>query len=368
MSYRNTLSSVAALLVLGAVPAYADLTYSNTTGGTVRLHGQLSPAIMSFDDGVNSYNEFVDNEMSNSRVGLTVIQPFGSSVLTFDFLTGLGLAESFRHSQVEDPKFFDWDRTFVRELQVSLETETAGTFTFGQGSMATDGVAQADLSGTEVAMYNGMEVLAGGYQFLTSAGALSGVVLDDTFTSLDSGRRFRAMYETPSFNNFTITAAYGKEILSTTNSDKYADIALGYGNTFGDIEFLGAVGFASRSLAAGGSVNDTFGSGSALFPSGISVTFAAGSRKDDGKYRQLKLGYIADWFSTGDTAFAVDHHEGRDFVTAGSTSESFGFGVVQNFDAQNMEAYLVLREYKYTETAANYLDASSVLFGTRWQF
>ena len=368
MSYGNTLSCVATLLVLGAVPAYADLTYSNTTGGTVRLHGQLSPAILSFDDGINRYNEFVDNEMSNSRVGLTVTQPFGTSVLTFDFLTGLGLAESFRHSQLVDPKFFDGDRTFVRELQVSLETATAGTFTFGQGSMATDGVAQADLSGTDVAMYNGMEVLAGGYQFRTSAGALSGVVLDDTFTSLDSGRRLRVMYETPSFNNFTITAAYGKEILSTTNSDKYADIALGYGNTFGDIEFMGALGFASRSLAAGGSVNDTFGSASALFPSGFNVTFAAGSRKDDGKYRQLKLGYLADWFSVGDTAFAVDHHEGRDFVTAGSTSESYGFGVVQNFDAPNMEAYLVLRKYKYTETAANYLDASSVLFGTRWQF
>lgn len=368
MSFGNTLSYVAALLVLGVVPSYADLAYSNTTGGTVRLHGQLNPAILSFDDGVNRYTKYVDNEIFNSRLGLTVTQPLGSSVLTFDFLTGIGLAPSSTHSQLFDPKFFDWDRTFVRELQVSLETKAAGTFTFGQGSMATDEVAEVDLSQTDIGMYNGMEFIVGGYQFRTSAGALSGVAYEDTFTGLDSGRRFRAMYNSPDLNNFTISASYGQEILSATNNDKYADLAMGYENTFGDIEFKGAVGFSSRMLAAGGSVNDTFGSASALLPSGFNATVAAGSRKGDGKYRMLKLGYIADWLSVGKTAFAVDHHEGRDFINAGSTSESYGIGVVQHFDERKMKTYLVLRDYKYTDAAASYLPASSVLFGTLWEF
>ncbi|THF73200.1 MAG: porin, partial [Sulfitobacter sp. SK025] len=157
---RHLLSSITALLALSAMPALAELKYSNDTGGSVKLYGQLSPAYLSFDDGVASYGDLVDNEVSNTRAGLTVTQDYGSSVLQFDFLTALGFGQSSNYGQAGDPKFLDWRRTFVRKLEVSWKTESAGTFTFGQGSMATDGVAQSDLSGTKMAMYNGLDTVA----------------------------------------------------------------------------------------------------------------------------------------------------------------------------------------------------------------
>ena len=54
--------------------------------------------------------------------------------------------------------------------------------------------------------------------------------------------------------------------------------------------------------------------------------------------------------------------------TDGSSSKSVGFGVVQKFDAANLETYLVVRSYEYADTTDSYLDASSVLFGSRWKF
>ena len=365
---RHLLSSITALLALSAMPALAELKYSNDTGGSVKLYGQLSPAYLSFDDGVASYGDLVDNEVSNTRAGLTVTQDYGSSVLQFDFLTALGFGQSSNYGQAGDPKFLDWRRTFVRKLEVSWKTESAGTFTFGQGSMATDGVAQSDLSGTKMAMYNGLDTVAGNYQFRTSAGALSGIEIDHTFTSFDASRRGRIRYDTPSFNNFTFSAAYGKDILSTNSNDIYADAAVRYKNEIAGTKIAASLGFPRRTRN-GSDRDDTFGSISALHPSGVNVTLAAGSRKNDGQYGLIKLGYTADLFSVGKTSFAVDYYKGSDFVTNGSSSKSVGAGIVQKFDDARLETYLIVRKYEYTDTTAtSYLNASSVLLGTRWKF
>ena len=367
MLSKDVLPSVAALLALSALPATAELKYSNTTGGTVKLYGQFNPAYLSFDDGVASYGDLVDNEVSNSRAGLRVTQEVGSSVLAFDFLVALGFGQSSNFGQAGDPDFLDWRRTSIRKVDFSLKTKTAGKFSFGQGSMATDGVAQSDLSGTKVAMYNGLDTVAGKYQFRTAAGALSGIDIDDTFTGFDSSRRGRVRYDSPSLNNFTFSVAYGKDILSTNNDDIYADAAVRYKNEIGDVKIAGSLGFARRTRG-GADRDDTFGSISALHSSGFNATLAAGSRKDDGSYGLVKIGYIGDWLSVGKTALAVDYYDGGDFVIDGSSSKSIGFGVVQKFDAANMETYLVVRSYEYTDTTASYQDASSVLFGSRWKF
>ena len=72
MPTKSLAPSLAAVFVLSALPAAAELSYSNATGGTVKLYGQLSPGYLSFNDGVASYGNLVDNEVSNSRAGITV--------------------------------------------------------------------------------------------------------------------------------------------------------------------------------------------------------------------------------------------------------------------------------------------------------
>jgi len=141
-----------------------------------------------------------------------------------------------------------------------------------------------------------------------------------------------------------------------------------YKNEIAGTKIAASLGFSRRSRN-GSDRDDTFGSISALHPSGVNVTLAAGSRKNDGQYGLIKLGYTADLFSVGKTSFAVDYYKGSDFVTNGSSSKSVGAGIVQKFDDARLETYLIVRKYEYTDTTAtSYLNASSVLLGTRWKF
>lgn len=365
-----TLSTAVAALL--AVPAVAEMKYENDTGGHVRLYGQFNPAYLSFDDGVEETGDIVDNVNSNSRVGIDVHQPFGTNTFRFNFETALGFRPSSGLSQTNTPKGVDWQRTNIRKVDFSLETASYGTFSAGQGSMATDGVAERDLSGTTLVTYSSIPDTAGSMQFRSSDGTLSGIEIGDVFSDFDGGRRGRIRYDTPVFGGgFSVGAAYGKEILATDNDDEFMDVALNYANTFGDYKVDGSVGFSRRDRD-GVDRDDTIASVSVRHSSGVNATLALGDRKDAGDYVYGKLGYQAKWFAVGKTSMSIDYYDGNDFnldVATSSSSSSVGFGVVQKFDNAGVEAYLGYRTYEYSDnTATTYQDASSILVGARWKF
>lgn len=368
---KYLIASGATAIALFTVPALAELKYDNDSGGSVRLYGQFDPAYLSFDDGVTTTGKFVDNANSNSRVGLDLIQPYGASTFRFNFETALGLRQSSGMSQTHTPSVVNWQRTNIRKVDFSLKNDSYGTFYAGQGSMATDGVAENDMSGTTLATYSSIGDTAGSFEFRDANGNLSGVSISDVFSDLDGGRRGRIRYDTPTFGGgFTVALAYGEEVLASNNNDKYTDIALKYANTFGDYKVKGAVGFSRRDRN-GTNQDDTIGSVSVLHTSGVSFGLAAGSRKDGGDYAYGKVGYQGKWLSVGKTALSIDYFDGSDFNTGlatSSSSKSIGIGAVQTFDRIRGEAYLGYRTYELSDsTATTYQDASSILFGIRWK-
>jgi hypothetical protein len=367
MPMKIQTSAIAALLASIAAPALAEMKYDNGAGGTALLYGQFDPAYLSFDDGVSTISKIVDNVNSNSRVGFYLIQPYGENTFRFNFETALGFRPSSGVNQTSTPSALDWDRTSIRKVDFSLATASWGTFYAGQGSMATDGVAEQDLSGTTLVTYASISDTAGGFEFRTAAGALSGVTIGSTYSDFDGGRRGRVRYDTPTIAGFTMSAAWGQEILSETNDDEYLDVALRYANEFGNLRVNGAVGFSQRD-SSGVKTDDTIGSVSLLHASGFNFTSAAGKRDGDGKYWYNKIGYIGDWLSVGTTAISVDYYDGKDFNTDGSSSTSFGVGAVQKFDNANVEAYLGYRKYELSQIGMDYRDASSILAGARWKF
>lgn len=363
------LGVVSVFIVTPAI-AFADIVYETGSGGSFTIYGQFNPSYVSFDDGVSSTGQIADNSSSVSRIGFWFEQPFGENELRFRFETALGLGASEDFSQTGEPDAIDWDRTRLRHVDLQYETARYGTFYFGQGSMASDGVGDRDASGTGLATSVAIADIAGSFEFRTDAGALSGVEIGDAFVNFDGSRRGRIRYDTPEFAGFTLGVAYGEDILSEGDIDTFYDIGLGYETEFENgVEMEAGLGYQVRQRAGSNDREDTFVSVSAAFPSGINVTIATGDRNTGGRYNYGKLGYVRDIFSVGATALSVDFYSGSDTDSDGDKADSIGLAIVQDFDDQDIEAYVGYRQYSYSDTSAtSYQDAASYVIGARWRF
>lgn len=359
---------LAPALCLAAFPAFSEvLTFTHPSGATVKFYGQIVPTYQSVDDGEQTYDSVVDNSNSSSRVGMWVDVPNGENLLRFNLEVSLGLKNTADTSQTEDEDWIDWQRTDIRKLE-GVYSGNFGAIWFGQGSMATDGAAEIDNSGTSLAGYANLPDTAGGFEFRDGA-ALSGISIGDVFKDFDGGRRFRIRYDTPDFSGFTFSAAYGQEVLAEDDDADYYDAALRYAYQNDMIEADAALGYAwkndedtTEQLIASGSLTH--------LPSGMNLTLATGDGKDDaGSYGYVKLGWSGDLWDYGKTAVSIDYFDGSDYVSAGSESKSWGVQAVQTFAEQNIDAYIGYREFAYDdETDADYQDMSAFLMGMRWKF
>lgn len=353
-------------------PAAAQTLYQNESGGTAEVYGQLNPTIQSFDDGVDTTTNLVDNTRSNSRVGLWLREPTAAGLVSFNFEAAVGAPQSSAFSQTNEPSW-EWDRTDIRKVDLSLETEAAGTFTFGQGSMATDGVAGNDFSGTTLAHNVTISDGVGGFFFRNADGTLSEINIGSVNGDFDGSRRGRIRYDTPSFSGFTLSAAYGRDILSKApdaDEDEFYDIALSYRQEFQSFDLRASIGYAVRDRFQAGKDKDTVGSLSVAFDTGFNATLAAGSRDDGGSYGYGKLGYKATWTSLGTTALSVDYYAGSDFNGDLNNDDfkAYGIGVTQKLDDFGVEVYFAAQRYDLSATGRDFQESTSYFLGTRWQF
>lgn len=373
MTLNFKLASVATVLAATtAIPAAAEMKYENNSGGYVLLYGQLNPALISVDDGQDTDTRVLDNDLSNSRVGLRLLQPFGQNEFTFRFETGLGLPSSSEWNQL-GTDFSGWTREDLRHVDFALKGDW-GKFSAGQGSMASDGSSEVDLSYVGTALYSFTNDENSGFFYRGTDGTLSDITVGDSSNNFDGSRRGRVRYDTPEVNGFSAAIAYGQNILSSSDDDDYYDVALNYGNTFaGGVEFAAGIAYAVRDMDDGsGKREDTIGSASVLLPSGFSFTAAAGTRDNAGgdadpSFWYTKIAYEGDWISLGKTGVGIDYYDGSDFDSDGSSTESWGIAVVQRIDSINTDAYLKYRNHDFNDGTSFDKNEAWVL-GARWQF
>lgn len=383
---RHLTSTAALLAISAAAPAAADLSYSNNSGGSVTFYGQLSPAYSTVDDGVERTDTFVDNDISNSRLGFRLFQDLnGGARLGFRVESSLGFRQSDDVSQRRTPPGLDWTREDWRWIDLSLQTPTYGTFFLGQGAMSGDGVGEIDLSGTTVINYVASSSdAAGAFFFRNADGTLSDITISDVLSEFDASRRGRIRYDTPALAGFTVSVSYGKEILEqdTRREDFYTGAAITYDRTFAnDVQFKAGLGYSRRErkpdIGPDETRDDVFGSASVLLPSGVSFTGAFGNRARedvsfDAQYYYLKAGYERKWFDFGATAVSIDFFSGQDYVERDDESRAWGVGIVQDVDriAPNLgaEFYLGYRHFDYDQQLADFKSISSVLAGARFTF
>lgn len=364
-------SSAAVAAALLAAPAFAGPTYTNDNGGSFRWYGQFNPSFQSFDDGVEEYNRASDNSSSNSRIGFWVEQAFGENTLKFRFETAFGFRASDGTNQTSKGDVTSWSRTNLRHVDLQFETAKYGTFSAGQGSMATDGITGADYSGTGLGANASIADIGGGYFFRDSAGNLTGVTVADVSATYDGPRLGRLRYDSNNYGGFTFSASYGTNILSTNNDRETYDVAVRYGNDdLGAFALDAGLGVSWTEQTGTQDRRDISGSVALLHKdTGISLALAAGERDIAGSYTYAKIGYSADLIAAGKTSFSVDFYDGSDQVTAGDSSESWGIAAVQKIDRFKLETYIAYRDYSYSDTSAtSYQDANVILAGARWKF
>ncbi|MEP3441636.1 porin [Sulfitobacter sp.] len=354
-----------ALPALMLMPGLAAAQDAN--GPEVEFYGQFNIGVLSVDDGPNTNTTITDNDNSNSRFGLVIKQGLNNGdEVRFHFETAIGLTGSSSISGSNDSFDFDYTRTELRKFELIYNSKRIGKFSFGQGSIATDGTAEADFSGTSVIAYSSINDQAGGQVFRLSDGVLSGVSVGSAFSALDGSRRFRARYDTPNFNGLSLGFSAGTEVLARGVNGEFYDIGLTYDKDFGDVKLAGRLGYSFRDS------DEEFllGSTSVLHkPTGLSLTVAAGQEQiDDGEYAYIKAGFQRDFFSVGRTHLSADYYEGNDFAFAGSDSSSFGVAVVQNIDNANLELYASYRTFELDGDSRNFNDLDVTFVGARFKF
>lgn len=353
-----------------AVPALLALpTFSaaQDTAPEWDFYGQLNLGIINVDNGVDTETALIDNDNSNSRVGVIFRQDLANGgQFRFNFETALGLTGSSAINGDDNDLDAGYNRRELRKLEIIYQTATIGTFSFGQGSIATDGSGEADFSGTGVAAYAGTSDLAGSQSLALTDGTISGTSIGNAFKTFDGGRRFRIRYDTPTYNGFGFAVSAGQEVLSSGNDDEFYDFGLSYDKDYGDYKVAARLGHSIRDSAEA----FTVASAAVLHePTGLSFALAAGqSREADTDYAYAKVGYQRDWVSFGRTYLSADFYSGSDFAFAGSDSQSFGIAVVQKVDAYNVELYATYRTFEVDGGTSNFDDVDVTFVGARWKF
>ncbi len=244
-----------------------------------------------------------------------------------------------------------------------------GAIWIGQGSMATDGAAEIDNSGTSVVGYSNLPDTAGSFAFRNGT-SLSDVTISKVFKNFDGSREFRLRYDTPDLSGLKISAAAGYDVLNSDDDADYYDAALRYGYEDTTVKLDAAVGYSWKD-DAGELTEQAMASASVThLPTGLNLTLATGEQtSDEGHYLYAKLGWQGELTRFGKTSLSVDGYEGRDFGVVGSSSSSWGVEAVQSFTKYGIEAYLGYRVYAYGDVpGTDYQDLSATLFGARWKF
>ncbi len=339
---------------------------SGGTGIELKLSGQVNRGVLFLDDGDKTETFFVDNDNSSTRFRFT-----GSGALTDDVRVGMDVeleAESNSTADINqnNKTVFNFRE---RQLRFWIDSKTLGRLTVGQGSMASDGTSEVDLSGTTVVAYSGIADLAGGFFFFDqTANALTGNRVGNRFNQFDGlSRQDNVRYDSPRFAGFTVSTSVG--------DDGRWDVALRTRQDFGDFRFEAAAAHANDN-------NDNWirsSSASVLHKtSGISLTGTISGRdKDNSGLTSNSMFYYvkAGWQTKalvpfGTTAFSIDYSRNEDTAANNDKSTSYGIAAVQNLDKVGTELYVGARKYKYNDQnpLTNLDDIIAVLVGARVKF
>ncbi len=345
-----------------------------TTGNDkleLTISGQVNRGVLFYADGDGTDAAFVDNDNSSTRLRFVAESESFSpatigALLEVEFQSNPSNLVSQRDEEDVGEDSFN-----ERKLEVYARSDTWGQLLLGQGSTASDGTAEIDLSGTGIAGYSDVDDTGGGLIFRAD-GVLTNATVRSAFTNLDGlGRADRLRYDLPTWRDLTLSfsAASGeaRDVALRWQRDRdpeswSAAAALSYSES-GDGGFEGELGQDNTDDIG----SRTAGSVSVLLGSGWNLTLAMGvadALERDLRFGYVKLGRRVARFDLGQTRLSIDYQQSRDIARAGERGTSYALQVVQQIDRFNADLFAVLRVYALDPgTGALLDDAGNLLDG-----
>ncbi len=382
MNIKTTLKTsvaVAALFAV-AVPVAEAGNVTNSNKNSVQVSGQISKGFMWADDGAKSNSAIVDNDNSGSRFRIV-----GSGKINESMTVGFNLENEIQSNESNGMSVAQTgggqlasangntgfgQTTFAeRVAEISFDHKQFGKVTIGQGSTASDGTSEVNLSGAGMAIYGGAPLATGVHLHVKSAVSQSNSTLKvgDFFTNLDGGsRNDRLRYDSPKFAGFGVATSY--------ISGGGSDVALTYAGKFGGVKVQ-----AAGSLYNPSSISTTIDkqwtmSAAALHDSGINIrgnygkeNFTAATRKNATTWN-IQLGYIAKLTAMGSTNFAVGYTKTDDHNAVNDEATMWEVGVVQNISDAGTELYVGYTNHSFERTNTKFDDVAAVIAGARVKF
>jgi predicted porin len=343
---------------------------------SLEVYGQVTTALLHFDNGDVSDTFVGDNSNSPSRFGFK-----GSAKISPNVRAGFHIEVGAISAPLSGVTVTDDDggqpgdgALSVRFANWYLDHKSLGRVTVGRISSAMDGIQEIDLVGTSVVSLPGINI--GNKLAIGGSGGL--VTWDMVMRGFDGDRVNGIRYDTPTYNGFQLSTSFSED-------DRY-DVTLRYAGEFGGFRVAAGIGYgygddnSDRSLnpflGANGINETTLLSGSASVlhvSSGLFLTAFAGRREVEsviGDYDErnwgARAGIAKNWFGIGNTVLFGEYNYFDNINALGAESEIWGLGVVQNVDAAAMELFLSYKNYSLDVPGAKDMDV--IFSGARIKF
>jgi len=372
-----------------APAAPAKMVKSGKDKVSLSVSGQVNRMLLYASDGRESRLFHADNDQSSTRVrfkGKATLDDEWSAGATFEAELESNSSGSVA---IEDTGVGgDSNKASLKErkLELFFKSKRLGKLSLGQGSTASDGSTEEDLSGTGVITSASFGGTGGSLEFVRSDLAMREAAcmkncddpekreyytVGDLFDNRDGlSRKDRVRYDTPSFGGVKFSTSFlgGKWNDDDDGVESGAwDAALRYGREFDGIEVAAA-------LATWKKDKDTKGHGgsaSVLAPSGTSLTLSYSSQDKkgtDSTFQYAKLGQTFDVTSAGKTSISVGYGRTEDQGGAGNEGTYYDLAAVQKIKNLGAELYAVWGVYKAEIPGTPTEDITIAATGARIKF
>ena len=347
-----------------AVPPVEKVVTSGQERVKLAISGHVNRAVNIVDDGKDTDAYFVDNDNAESRVRFV-----GTAKVSDDLTLGSTIELTIAPDKASDVNQNNKEAGDVFEqriTEVTLDSKRFGKLSLGKGWTGSYGSGSRDLSQTTVISYVTVADTAGGMLFRQKDDdTLTNLQINQAFQSYDGlNRRSRVRYDTPTFHGFQFS--------TSLLTDQRYDGAVYWGGQGYGFKAIGAAAVADPKIDGADLQYD--GSFSLLHDrTGLNLTLSTGlqerNNQSDGKNYYGKIGWITNFFSVGDTAFAVDYGQTVNQPTEDDEGYTAGLAAVQFFEKYGTEVYFLYRKYSLDrDVEPSVQDIDVVSSGARVRF